>query len=293
MPDTARFKPDPTLYPFRSRWLDSSVGRVHFVDEGEGAPILFLHGNPTWSFLFRGILTRLRGRFRCIAPDYPGFGLSDHPEAYGYTPPEHAEIIGELVEELRLRDLTIVGHDWGGPIGMRVALDQVHRLRALVMANCWYWPADRWHLRAFSRVMRSDPVQRLILSRNLYVERVLANGARNGLEEGVLEHYRGPLPTPESRRSVAILPGQMMDASFWLGEIAHAVPRVLGRFPLLLAWGVHDSLFTPRTMDRFREDFGRVTIARLDSGHYVPEDAPAELAASIEAFLASPAVAAA
>jgi haloalkane dehalogenase len=287
------FTPDQTLYPFRSRWLDSSAGRVHFIDEGEGAPILFLHGNPTWSFLYRGVITRLRRRFRCIAIDYPGFGLSEHPDDYGFTPNEHAEIVSELVDDLDLRGLTIVGHDWGGPIGMKVALDQVSRLRALVMSNSWYWPADRWSMRAFSRVMSSEIVQSWILKRNLFVERILPSGVKNGLEDSVLAHYRRPFPNPESRRSVAVLPAQIMEASFWLGELEHAVPRVLRDIPLLLPWGVHDFFFTPRAMDRFRRDFTDVTVHRLDGGHYVQEDAPAEVAEAIETFLTAPRTAAA
>lgn len=84
------FTPDPKLYPFGSRWFDSTAGRVHYIDEGSGPPILFCHGNPTWSFLYRHIVRALRDRFRCVAVDYPGFGLSDRPDGYGYTVEEHA-----------------------------------------------------------------------------------------------------------------------------------------------------------------------------------------------------------
>src|SRR6185295_20186222 len=156
-------------------------------------------------------------------------GLSEHPEKYGYTPREHAEVVGELVRSLDLKDLTIMGHDWGGPIGMKVALDEIARLRALVMCNTWYWPSQVRRFRAFSRVMSSSIMQRLILKRNLSVERLIPRGVKHHLSDAVMDHYRGPLPTPESRASVAILPSQIMDSSFWLGEIAHAVPRMLGR----------------------------------------------------------------
>jgi haloalkane dehalogenase len=148
-------------------------------------------------------------------------------------------------------------------------------------------------MKAFSRVMTSGAFQRLILNRNFFVERVLPSGMKTHPEDAVLEHYRGPLPTPESRAAVAALPGQIMEASFWLGELEHAVPRVLGTFPLLLAWGVHDFFFTPHTMERFRRDFRDVTVARLDGGHFVQEDAPEELAGAIEGFLAGRGVAAA
>ena len=106
---TAPFEPDRRLFPFESKWFQSSRGQVHYVDEGAGAPILFLHGNPTWSFLYRGIVIRLRKNFRCIAVDYPGFGLSPHPPGYGYTAAEHAEVVLELVKGLGLSNLTIMG----------------------------------------------------------------------------------------------------------------------------------------------------------------------------------------
>lgn len=279
------FEPDPELFPFRSRWFDSSVGRVHYIDEGEGMPVLFLHGNPTWSFLYRGIIVRLRKDLRCIALDYPGFGLSEHPEGYDYTPREHSDVVRELVRHLDLRDLTIMGHDWGGPIGMKVALDEVDRLHALIMGNTWYWPTDAPHVKAYAHVMGSSAMQRLVTERNFFVNWLIPAGTKHDLADEVMEHYREALPTPSSRTGAAELPKQMLGASFWLGEIAHAVPRMLGNVPLLLTWGMHDFAFTPRFMERFREDFKLVKVRKLDARHFIQEDAPAEVADAIREFL--------
>ena len=289
MSRTPPFKPDPALFPFRSRWFDSETGgRVHYVDEGEGAPILLLHGNPTWSFLWRGMIIRLRKRFRCIALDYPGFGLSEHPQGYGYAPQEHADVVLELIRYLDLRGLTVVGHDWGGPIGLKAALDERPRIRALVMGNTWYWPADAWHMKAFAYVMSSEPVQKLVVDRNMFVERMIPWGCKHELAPEVMDHYREPFPTPDSREGVAALPRQITGASFWLDELAYAVPRMLGDVPLLLTWGAHDLAFPPRFMDRWREDFRHVTTRRLDAKHYFPEDAPAQAAEAIQDFMAGP-----
>src|SRR5215475_12909511 len=90
---TPDFTPMPSLYPFTSRWFPSAAGRMHYVDEGAGRPLLLLHGNPTWSFLYRDVIRRLAGRFRCIAVDYLGFGLSERPPGFGYTPAEHAAAV--------------------------------------------------------------------------------------------------------------------------------------------------------------------------------------------------------
>lgn len=287
------FEPDRRLFPFESKWFESPVGPVHYVDEGAGPPILFLHGNATWSFLYRGIIIRLKRRFRCVATDYPGFGLSVRPERYGYTPAEHAEVVSALVRRLDLTNLTIMGQDWGGPIGMRVALDNLERMRALVMGNTFYFPPDTFAMKAFSYVMSSEPMQRQILRRNILVEKLVPMAVKHPLADEVMHHYREALPTPKSRVGMAELPRQLTDAGPWLAELADDVRDRLANIPLLLLWGMKDPVFNRQYMERFREDFRSVKIQRLDAKHYIQEDAPAEIAAAIEAFLApvAPAVA--
>jgi len=107
------FTPNPALYPFESQWFESSVGRIHYLDEGERRPLLLMHGNPDWSFLYREMIPLLSEHFRCIAVDYPGFGLSVHPAGYSYLPSAQAEVVAELVEYLDLEDAVLVGQDWG------------------------------------------------------------------------------------------------------------------------------------------------------------------------------------
>ena len=279
------FDPDRRLFPFDSKWYESAVGPLHYIDEGSGPPILFLHGNPTWSFLYRGIVIRLRKRLRCIAVDYPGFGLSVRPENYGYTPTEHADVVSALVRHLDLKDLTIMGHEWGGPIGMRVALDNVTRLRALVMGNTFYWPLDAWHVKAASYVLSSAPMQTQILRHNFYVEKVMPAAVKYPFAEEVLHHYREALPTPKSRIGVAELPRQLIEASTWLGDLADDVRDNLANVPVLLTWGIDDVGFPRHFMERFREDFNLVTVHRLDAKHYIQEDAPGEIAEAIGDFL--------
>ena len=122
------FEPDRAMYPFESKWFDSSAGRMPYIDEGSGTPILFCHGNPTWSFLYRGIVSRLRDRFRCVAVDYLGFGLSEGPEGYGYTIEEHARTTGELVDDLVLEELHHDGSGLGRP-GFHDRRDTARRSR--------------------------------------------------------------------------------------------------------------------------------------------------------------------
>lgn len=287
-PPDLPFRPDRRLFPFRSRWLECAAGSLHYVDEGSGPPILFLHGNPTWCFLYRGVVLRLRDAFRCVAVDLPGFGLSARPgEGYGHTPAEHAAAVGELVDALELDALTVVGHDWGGPVGMRVALDRPERIRALAMANTWCWPAEALRLRAFSAALSTGPAQGWMRRRGVPVRWVLRLGTKSAPPPEVLEQYRGPLADPGSRAAVAELPRQIVRAGPWLARIAARAPEVLGDRPLLLPWGVRDFAFPLRFADRFRRDFPRARLVRLDARHFVPEDAPGELAAALRAFLAA------
>ncbi len=279
------FTPDHRLFPFKSRWFDSAVGPVHYIDEGSGPPILFLHGNPTWSFLYRGIIIRLRKKFRCIAVDYPGFGLSAHPENYDYTPAEHADVVRGLVRHLDLQNLTIMGQDWGGPIGLRVAIDELPRLRGLVMGNTWYWPLDTWQMKTFAYVMSSAPMQSQILKKNFFVETIMPRAVVHPLAPEVMHHYREALPSPKSRIGVAELPRQLLESSLWLGDLADEVREHLANVPLLLTWGIHDIAFPRIFMERFRDDFRLVTTHRLDAKHYIQEDAPGEIAGAVENFL--------
>ena len=278
----AAFAPSPGLYPFESRWLDSSAGRVHYLDEGAGRPILMCHGNPTWSFLYRNVIRALRDRFRCVAADLPGFGLSDRPPGYGYTPAEQAAVVGELIGALDLRDLIVMGHDWGGPIGLAAACADPERVSGLVLGNTWFWPSDR-RARAFSRVMSSRPLQRAILERNLFVERVLPAGVARSLSPEEMDHYRAVQPTAAARAGVAELPRQIVAARPWLAGLAHDVPRKLGATPALVTFPLRDIAFPATTvLPRLRTAFSDLEVVELPAAkHFFVEDASDEVAGAI------------
>lgn len=277
------FVPDPALYPFESRWFDSSAGRVHYIDEGAGTPLLFCHGNPMWSFLYRHIVGSLRDRFRCVAVDYLGFGLSERPEGYGYTIEEHARVVGELVDHLGLDGFVVMGQDWGGPIGTAVAVDRADRIRGLVLGNTWFWPSDKAAFKLFSRVMSSGPLQRRILDRNLFVERFVPSGMARRLTPEEMDHYRKVQPSPEARRGVAVMPQQILAARPLLERLATQVPDRLGQKPVVLAWGMKDLGFRPKAfLPRMRATFSDHTVVELrDAKHFIQEDAPEEIAAAI------------
>ncbi|MDQ3962679.1 MAG: haloalkane dehalogenase [Actinomycetota bacterium] len=277
------FSPDPDLFPFKSQFFDSFVGRVHYVDEGDGAPIVFFHGNPTWSFLYRDIVVRLRDRFRCIAVDYPGFGLSDRPAGYGYSAAEHARVIGELVDHLDLDGFMIMGQDWGGPIGTAIASRRAARVRGVILGNTWFWPSDRLNIKVFSTIMSSPPLQKAILDRNLFVERLLPTGMSRKLTTAEIDHYRKVQPTREARVGVAEFPRQLIAAREFLSVLARDVPAQLGSKPALIVWGMKDFAFRPRSfLPRVRDTFADSVVVELpEAKHYIQEDAPDQIAEAI------------
>jgi haloalkane dehalogenase len=277
------FTPDPALYPFASRWFDSSRGRLHYIDEGEGPPLVLWHGNPTWSFLYRHIISALRGRFRCIAPDYLGFGLSERPPGFGYTIEEHAQVMGEFIDHLNLDGYLTMGQDWGGPISMAVATARPDRVRGVVLGNTWFWPTQDLTTKMFSTVMGSPPMQYAILRRNFFVERLIPAGTATSLSETVMEHYRRVQPSPEARAGVARMPKEILAARPLLEKLARDVPDKLGAKPTLLVWGMKDFAFKPGpNIPRMRTTFSDHVLVELpDAKHYIQEDAPDKISGAI------------
>jgi haloalkane dehalogenase len=276
------FTPDPQLYPFASRWFDSSRGRLHYIDEGDGPSLMLYHGNPTWSFLYRDIVVALRDRFRCIAVDYLGFGLSERPAGFGYTVDEHASVVGELVDHLDLDGYLTMGQDWGGPISMAVAVQRAERVRGIVLGNTWFWPSDM-PTKIFSHVMSSYPMQRAILQRNFFVERLIPPATVRRPTAAVMAHYRGVQPNPAARVGIAQLPKELRAARPLLERLGREVPAKLGAKPALFVWGMKDPAFKPgRTLPRMRAAFPDYVLVELPgASHFIQEDAPGEIAAAI------------
>ncbi|MET9327420.1 alpha/beta fold hydrolase [Tsukamurella sp. NPDC003166] len=277
------FTPDRGLFPFEARWFSTSAGTMHYVDEGTGPVLLFCHGTPTWSFIYRRIIGALRGRYRCIAVDHLGFGLSERPEGFGYTIPELSAALGELVDHLGLSEFVVVGHDWGGPIAFGTAVKRCDRVRGTVLANTTYWPNTALAKRLFSAVMGSGVMQHQIVEKNLMVERILVSELGRVLNHEELEHYRAVQRTPEARTALAVMPREIRDAAPFLAELEKSVAAKLGDKPALAIWGMRDKVFRPRDyfpgIDRDFTDVEFVEIA--GAGHAVQEFAPGEFASAI------------
>jgi haloalkane dehalogenase len=275
------------LYPFESHYVDVAGSRVHYLDEGSGPPLLLLHGNPTWSFLYRNIIAGLRDRYRCLAVDYPGFGLSSAAPGYAFTPAEHANVLGLLVGQLDISDVTMMVQDWGGPIGFAVATRQPERFSAFVIGNTWAWPKTDPGTQLFSRLLGGPIGRRLIANRNFFVEKALPGGVRKGnLPEAVMNAYRGPFPTPASRRPTAVFPREILGSRPFLADIERRLPALADR-PALLVWPTKDVAFRDRERRRWEQLFpDHHTVILEGAGHYIQEDAGDEIVAAIRGWRA-------
>lgn len=275
------------LYPFESRYQDVLGCRVHYVDEGSGPAILFLHGNPTWSFLYRNVIRSLSDSFRCVALDYPGFGLSTAPDGYGYTVPEHTDVVERFVTGLGLDGITLMGQDWGGPIGLTVATRHPDLFAGFVLGNTWAWPLNGiLHFEAFARVMSSPLGKLFIRQANGFVNVMIPLGTATRLPEDVMRAYREPFSTAEARRPTWQLPRELLRTKAFMQRLEQDLPAVT-HLPALFVWGGADFALRKRVeLPRFQRLFpDHETVVLERASHFFQEDAPDETAAAIRSWM--------
>lgn len=281
---TRPFTVDPSEYPFADRWWPYRDGVIHYVDEGLGPLVVLLHGNPTWSYLYRHVIKALRGEYRLVAPDYPGFGMSKAPSGYTFTPREHADAIAAFIGGVELKDFVLVVQDWGGPIGVSYAVQHPENVRGLVVMNSWAWPASvpQW---LFSLTMGGWPVGYWLQTRlNFFAKVIVPRGIHHSekVTEILRKAYTDPFPTPESRRPTWVFPRQIRKARTWLAAL-EAKLSVLADVPTQIVWGTKDEPgFRPQEMARWQQHLKRHEVETLDdASHFVQEDRPDRVAAAI------------
>jgi haloalkane dehalogenase len=272
-------------YDFEPRYLEQGALRMHYLDEGEGDPLLLLHGEPTWSFLYRKMIETLARGARCVAPDYFGFGRSDKPtdpEWYSYD--RHAASIARLVEALDLQRITLVLQDWGGPIGFRLAVEHPERVERLVVLNTGIGaraPGEAWlRFQALMRRVGTDIVAGQLVRLSLV----------QPTSDEVIAGYDAPFPVPESRVGIVRFPEIVPTSADH--PSASAMLRVREQLreldrPALVLFSDSDPIFSRRAAELMAELLPR---AELDpplagAGHFLQEDRGEAVADRIAAWL--------
>jgi haloalkane dehalogenase len=270
---------DRKLFPYTQKRLELDGHELAYVDEGKGPPLLMLHGNPTWSFLYRDVIAGLRERFRCIAPDLPGFGFSTPAAGFGFRPSEHSQVIERFIEALDLRDITLMVHDWGGPIGFGAAGRNPERFSAVILANTFAWPVNGdFHVELASRLMGGPIGKLLITHANAFVNLLVPAGIRRGgPPPAVMAAYRGPFALRADRYPTYVFPREILKSRAFLAEVERGL-TLLRDLPALILWGDRDIAFRDKERVRFEELFPKHrTVALEGAGHFVQEDAAPEI----------------
>jgi len=284
------------LYPYASHYLDLNGFKYHYLDEGQGDPLVMVHGNPTWSFYFRELINNLSPQFRTIVPDHIGCGLSDKPDidAYGFGLENRVADLAMLLDHLDVVDnITLVLHDWGGMIGMAYAVRHPERIRRLILLNTYAFlpPADYRVPLSGHFIRRAGHLATLaLLGFNLFSFGALFLASHKGLANDVKKGLAAPYNCWNHRiavlRFVQDIPLSPKDSSY---QLAKTVDDNLSRFaeiPILICWGEHDFVFNHNFLDEWQRRFPKAEAHRFaDAGHYVLEDVPEKIVPLVQDFL--------
>jgi haloalkane dehalogenase len=287
-------------YPFASHWFERDWIKQHYVDEGQGAPVLMLHGNPTWSFYYRHLVLGLRDRYRCVVPDHIGMGLSDKPDdaQYEYSLRQRVDDLELLYRylvataSLPERGLTLVVHDWGGMIGMAWAARHPERIARLVILNtaAFPLPADK-PLPFALKLGRDSKLGAFLISRfNAFSAGATRLAVTRPLAPEVRAAYVAPYDTPAHRiatlRFVQDIPLAAGDRGYDLVATTAAALAQLADRPALICWGGRDFVFDATFLREWKRHLPRARVHEFpDAGHYVLEDAREEIVHLVREFL--------
>jgi haloalkane dehalogenase len=280
---------DRRLYPFAPRQFETMEGRLSYLDEGRGPVVLLVHGTPSWSFEFREVVRELARDHRVIVPDHLGFGLSDKPARAALTLARHRARLAALMEALDLREVTLVVHDFGGPIALPLALTPASRISRLLVLNSWMWPSDGDRTIARIDWLVRSPLGRFLYLRLGFPTRVIlpaAFGDKRRLTPDIRAHYQGPLDSAPARAgtyamALALKGGDAEYRALW------AAREQLAALPMEIVWGARDPVLTEQHRRRWEATFPEAPLALLDdAGHFVAEERPDAVVAAVRRLTA-------
>lgn len=278
-------------FPFEPRYVDVRDSRMHYVDEGEGDPVLFLHGNPTSSYLWRNIIPHLTPHARCIAPDLIGMGKSGKPDIeYSYA--DHRYYLFRFIEELGLKNITLVIHDWGSALGFDYAMHDEDNVKGIafmeaILRTIPSYSAMPPRLRLMFKAFRTPGIgQALIMNANIFVEKVLPMATVRKLSRDEMDHYRAPYPDRASRKPLWRWPNEIPIGDNPVDVVAcvNAYNQWLQKteLPKLCIAAEPGAIMQKPLVDWCRENLANCEIVSVSPGlHYIQEDHPAGIGEAI------------
>lgn len=266
---------DKTQYPFESHYFDLPMGKMHFVDEGQGIPIVFVHGNPGWSFEYRKAIRELSKTSRCIANDHIGFGFSDKPLDWNYLPENHAENFERFVRHLNLNPFVLVVNDWGGPIGLSYAIKNPEKIKHVVITNTWMWSVKNdFYYKSFS-AFAGGPIGRFLIKNFNFFGTVIIKQCvadKKNFHPGIYRH----LEKRNDRKGSWTFPKQIIASSDWLDSLWQKRHN-LNTIPKTIIWGMKDIAFREKELNVWINEFNDARVLKLDNAGHYPHDEASEL----------------
>jgi len=278
---------DKNEYPFNSNYFKVNGNQLHYIDEGNGNVLLFVHGTPSWSFEYRNIIKEARNSFRCIAIDHIGFGLSDKPEAYDYSTINHSRTLEKFILEKNLNNITLVVHDFGGPIGLNVAIKHPDRFNKLIIINSWLWSSKNDpDFQKMSKVLKNPLLPFLYRYLNFEVRVLLpfTFGDRK-LNKKIKRHFKKPFRNKTDRNGTVAFARSLLNDQDWFEELWTKREAVNSK-PTLFIWGMKDPMIKPNLLEKFQSGFSINQTLRLETcGHFPHEEAPERVTNKIMNFM--------
>lgn len=267
---------DKSAYPFTSNYFDVSGHNLHYIDEGKGETILFVHGTPSWSFDYRKIIIKLNENYRCIAIDHIGFGLSDKPEHYDYSTLNHSKTLEKFVLAKKLDNITLVVHDFGGPIGLNFSMKYPKKIKRLVILNSWLWSsAHDSDFLQLSKILKSPILPFLYRYFNFSPRFILPKSfGDKKISKQLLKQYTKPFANKSQRNGTLAFAKSLLNDQDWFEELWNK-KQVIAHKPTLFIWGMKDRMVKPHYLEKFQSGFTNSRTVKLESsGHFPQEEQP-------------------
>lgn len=264
---------DRTEYPFESNSFKINGQNLHYIDEGKGETMLFVHGTPSWSFDFRNVIKELKQTHRCIAIDHIGFGLSDKPEHYDYSTQNHSKTLAQFILEKQLSNITLVVHDFGGPIGLHAAMQFPERIKSLVILNSWLWSsASDPDFIKLSKILKSPFLPFLYRYLNFSPRFILPKSfGYTKLSRKLLPHYTKPFADRTQRNGALAFAKSLLNNQDWFEELWNRRQTISNK-PTLFVWGIKDPVIASRYLNKFISGFTNVTTVKLETCGHFPQE---------------------
>lgn len=278
---------DRNEYPFTSRYFPVNGVQLHYVDEGQGDVLLFVHGTPSWSFDYRNVIRNLKRDYRCVAIDHIGFGLSGKPRHYDYSTINHARTLEKFVVEKDLNNITLIVHDFGGPIGLNFAIEHPRRIKRIIILNSWLWSSEGDpEFIKFSRILKSPLLPFLYRRLNFSPRFILPKSFGDKKPSAmILKHYTKPFANSAERNGALAFAKSLLNDQQWFESLWRKKEILTGK-PMLFIWGMKDPVITPKNLSRFVSGFPNPVIVKLEKcGHFPQEEEPESVVESIRSFI--------